>query len=152
MYFNTNMLAPLPAPLANDGLSDTFLSLYAADDVSAAADDIREITLRIVLSDAGAADLPDSGRLDSVLVEGFSHPAPYHNSPPAAGIEKLIEARINNIPLGPATVEEGWLIFDVEAGMLAVGENLVGVRVTHRPPDVRKEILIEKLELHVGYR
>ena len=36
--------------------------------------------------------------------------------------------------------------------MLAVGENLVGVRVTHRPPDVRKEILIEKVELHVRYR
>lgn len=152
MYFNTNMLAPLPTPLANDGLSDTFLSLYVADDVSAATDDMREITLRIVLSDTGAADLPDSGRLDSVLVEGFSHPAPYHNSPPATGIEKLIEARINNIPLGPATVEEGWLIFAVEAGMLAVGENLVGVRVTHRPPDLRKEILIEKLELHVRYQ
>ncbi len=151
MYFNTNMLAPLPAPLASDGMSDTFLSLYVSDDVGAATDDIHEITLRVLLSDASAEDLPDSGRLDSVLVEGFSHPAPYHNSPPAKGMENLIEVRVNNSPLGPAHIEEGWLVFTVEPRTVAVGENLVGVRVTSRPGDAGDEIVIEKLELHLRY-
>jgi len=88
---------------------------------------------------------------DGVLVEGFSHPAPYYNSPPAKGSEKLIEARLNNIPLGPATVEAGWLIFSVDPRQLAEGDNLVGVRVASRPPEARGEILIEKLELHLRY-
>ena len=152
MYFNTNMFAPLPVPLANDGKSDTFLTLYVADDVSAAADDIKEITLRIVLTDAAAKGLPDSRRLNTVAVADFNHPTPYRNNPPAKGIEKLIETRVNNSPLGPARVEDGWLVFGLEPRMLALGENLVGVRVTSRPHDARDEIVIEKLELHVCYR
>ena len=35
MYFNTNMFAPLPTPLANDGKADTLLPLFVADDVNA---------------------------------------------------------------------------------------------------------------------
>ena len=152
MYFNTNMFAPLPAALANDGRSDTLLSLYVADDVGAVADSIREITLQIVLSDSSAEDLPDSGRFDRVLVADFAHSTPYQNSPLAKGSERLIETRINNIPLGPAAVKEGWLIFPVDPRQLAAGDNLVGVRVTSRPPSTRGEIVIEKLELHVRYR
>ena len=152
MYFNTNMFAPLPTPLANDGKADTLLPLYVADDVNAVADNIGEITLRIVLSDSATKELPDSRRLETVVVADFAHATPYRNSPPASGIERLIEARINNSPLGPARVKDGWLVFAVEPRMLAVGENLVSVRVTARPPDSHEEILIEKLELHVRYR
>jgi hypothetical protein len=151
MYFNTNMFAPLPAPLVNDGQSDTFLSLHVADDVNAAADSVREITLQLVLSDPAASNLPNSQRLERVVVADFAHPTPYGNSSPAKGIERRIEARINNSPLGPARVKDGWLVFAVEPGMLAVGDNLVGMRVTSRPPGVLEEILVEKLELHVRY-
>ena len=85
----------------------------------------------------------------------------------AKGIERLIEVRINNILLGPATIAAGdlvlmqagddvqegmgWLAFPVDPRQLAVGENLVGVRVTSRPAEVREEIIIERLELHVDY-
>ncbi len=152
MYFNTNMFAPLPMPLANDGKVDTLLPLFVADDVNAVADSIREITLRIVLSDSAAKVLPDSRRLQTVVVADFAHATPYRNRPPASGIERLIEARINNSPLGPARVKDGWLVFAVEPWQLAAGDNLVGVRVTARPPDAGEEIFIEKLELHVRYR
>ena len=71
--------------------------------------------------------------------------------PPAKGVENLIEVRINNLLLGPARVATGWLVFPVQPRQLAVGDNLVGVRVTERPPDVRDQISIEKLELHLKY-
>ena len=34
MYFNTNMFGPLPAPLDNDGVVDTLLTIAVADDVT----------------------------------------------------------------------------------------------------------------------
>ena len=90
----------------------------------AIADKLDTLTLRILLSDpAGQA-----------LTEG------------------LIEVRINNLLLGPARVEGGWLAFPVRPVELAAGDNLVGVRVTNRLPDSRDQISIEKLELHVNYR
>ena len=122
-YFCTNMFAPLPAALANDGKADTLRTLKVADDVNAAADKIKEITLRMAITDA------------------------------AKGAEnQTIEVRINNILLGPARIEAGWLVFPVEPRQLAVGDNLVGVRVVRRPPGVPGQISIEKLELHVDYR
>ena len=43
-------------------------------------------------------------------------------------------------------------MFAVQPKFLAVGDNLVGVQVTERPVDIRGQILIEKLEVHLGYR
>ena len=123
-YGLTNMFAPLPAPLANDGKADTLLTLKVADDVNAAADTIEALNLRVLLSDPAGQALT----------------------------AELIEVRINNLLLGPGRVEAGWLVFPVEPIQLAVSDNLVGVRVTNRPPEVREEIHIEKLELHVDYR
>lgn len=171
MYFNTNMFGALPASLANDGKADTLLTLYVADDVNTAARRIRRLVLRMGLSDPAAAALPATKRLEEIVVGNQGRPgAPnmaYRNTPPAKGIERLIEVRINNILLGPATIEGGdlvlmqagddfqegmgWLAFPVDPRQLAVGENLVGVRVTSRPAEVREEIIIERLELHVDY-
>ena len=123
MYFLTCMFAPLPTPLANDGKADTLLTLAVADDVQAASDRLEELTLRILLSNLGGQSLT----------------------------EDLIEVRVNNLLLGPARVEESWLVFPADPRQLAVGDNLVGVRVAQRPPDVREEIMIEKVELHVRY-
>jgi len=154
MYFNTNMFACLPVPLANDGKADTLLTLTVADNVPAAAKRVKDISLRMVLSDPAAQGMPEVERLEPVVVANFARPTPdgcAHNIPVAKGIEKLIEARINNIPLGPAWVEDRWLVFPVESQQLAVGDNLVGVRVTQRSPQIYEEILIEKLELYVEY-
>jgi hypothetical protein len=45
----------------------------------------------------------------------------------------------------------GWLAFDVAPNQLAKGNNLVGVRVTSRPAEVREKLMIERLELHINY-
>ena len=57
MYFLSNMLAPLPATLADDGMADTLLTLQVADDVNAATETIEKITLRLLLSDPAAKGL-----------------------------------------------------------------------------------------------
>ena len=152
MYFNTNMFGSLPAPLDNDGKVDTLLKIAVADDVDAEADCVGRITLRLLLSDPEAENLPEDQRLQSVTVATIGHPGTLQNTPAAKGIEDQIEVRINNILLGTPTVEEGWLVFAVQPKFLAVGDNLVGVRVTERPADVHHQILIEKLEVHLEYR
>ena len=153
MYFNSNMFAPLPTTLASDGKADTLLTLAVADDMNAAADRIKEITLRLAISDAAAENLPDSERLEAPAEDSLPPHVGYklRSMPPAKGVENLIEVRINNLLLGPARVATGWLVFPVQPRQLAVGDNLVGVRVTERPPDVRDQISIEKLELHLKY-
>ena len=152
MYFNTNMFGPLPASIDNKGEVDTLLTIAVADDADTGADRIDRITLRLLLSDPGAENLPDDQRLHPVTVATIGHPGTLENIPAAAGIEDQIEVRVNNILLGVPTVEEGWLVFAVQPKFLAVGENLVGVRVIERPADAQDQILIEKLEVHLEYR
>ena len=166
MYFNTNMFGQLPAPLDNDGVVDTLLTIAVADDVAAEADSVDQITLRLLLSDPEAPPLPpckrgerggpqaegEDQRLQSVTVATIGHPGTLQNVPAAKGIENQIEVRINNILLGTPTVLEGWLVFAVQPKFLAVGDNLVGIRVTERSTDAQGQILIEKLELHLAYR
>ena len=82
----------------------------------------------------------------------IGHPGTLQNIPAAKGIEDQIEVRVNNILLGTPKAEEGWLVFAVQPKFLAVGDNLVGVRVTERPADAQHQILIEKLEVHIEYR
>lgn len=142
MYFQTNMLAALPAGLAEDGKQDTLLTLNVADDVSAALEEIDQITLRIAVSDE-AGEAPSVGdRLEE--------------------IGSRVEARLNNILLDAPHTEavetpegdafKNWLIFAVAPCYLAVGANLVGVRLSQQLPSLFGRIQIEKLELHVRYK
>jgi len=149
MYFNTNMFAPLPAPLDNAGKADTLLTLYAGDDVMSAGKKLKSLRLHLLLSDPEATDLADDERLQAVRV------APRRfldHMPPAKGIEKSIEVRLNNLSLGEGRIEAGWIVFDVKPVQLALGENLVGIRVKSRPKDARQPLIVEKLELHMRYR
>ena len=152
MYFNTNMFGQLPAPIDNNGVVDTLLTIAVADDVAAEADRVDQITLRLLLSDPEAENLPDDQRLQSVTVATIGHPDTLQNIPSDKGIEYQIEVRVNNILLETPTVEEGWLVFVVQPKFLAVGDNLVGLRVTERSADAQHQILIEKLEIHLEYR
>ncbi len=142
MYFQTNMLAALPAGLAEDGGEDTLLTLNVADDVNAALEEIDQITLRIAVSDE-AGEAPSVGdRLEE--------------------IGSRVEARLNNILLDAPHTEavetpegdafKNWLIFAVAPCYLAVGANLVGVRLSQQLPSLFGRIQIEKLELHVRYK
>ncbi len=158
-FGNTNMLCPLPAPLDNACKADTLLMLYVADDVNAAADRVRRLTLHVLLNDPAAAVLPDRSRLPIVIIrdckvplrDGGPLPENIPNIPPAKGIEKQFEVRINNLLLDPPRVEDGWLIFKVRPAQFAVGQNLLGLRLTQRDASAADAMLIEKVELHVKY-
>ena len=153
MYFNTNMFAPLPARLANDGKADTLLTVYVGDDVASEAERIEGIIVRVLLSDPEASEFPEEQRLKQVNVATIGH-ADRHlpNYPPARGIESVIELRLNNALLGNPVEDRGWLVFTTQPDQFAVGSNLVGMRVTERPPDASREIAVEKLEVQVRYR
>ena len=152
MYFNTNMFGQLPAPLDNDSKVDTLLTITVADNVDTEVERVDRITLRLLLSDLEAENLTDDERLRPVTVATIGHPGTLQNTPAAKGIEDQIEVRVNNILLGTPRIEEGWLTFAVEPKFLAVGDNLVGLRVTERSADAQHQILIEKLEVHLEYR
>ena len=141
MYFQTNMLASLPAALEGDGKEDRLLTLNVADDVNAASTEIDQITLRIAISDEAGEALSLDERLET--------------------LGSRVEVRLNNILLDaphPETVEtsnetfKNWLIFAVKPGYLAVGANLVGVGLKQQLPAAFGHIQIEKVELHVCYR
>ena len=143
MYFQTNMLASLPAALGGDGKEDTLLTLSVADDVNAAsAAAIDQITLRIAISDEAGEALSVDERLEEIGAR--------------------VEVRLNNILLDTPRTEtveapkvdafKNWLIFIVAPRYLAVGANLVGVRLSQQLPVVFDHVQIEKLELHIRYR
>ena len=101
MYFQTNMLASLPAALEGDGKEDTLFILNVADDVNAASEEINQITLRIAISDESGKALSVDERLEM--------------------LGSRVEVRLNNILLDaphPEAVEtpegdafKNWLIF-----------------------------------------
>ena len=59
--------------------------------------------------------------------------------------------RFNNVPLGKPVIEHGWLVYPVQPQVVALGENLVGLRVIGVRAASGDEIVLEKLELHVKY-
>ncbi len=164
-FQNTNMLAQLPARLDNGGRADTHVKLLVGDDLVAEAARIKDITLRMILHDAAVGEPieilnsstkpapPDEGRIERALISLFKNINHLYNSPPRKGIEKRLQVRINNLLLGEADVEAGWLVFrGLDPDVFAVGTNLVSVRINSRPPAVRAAMTIEKLELDVDYR
>ena len=153
MYYLTNMLAPLPDRLANDGRADTHLFVAVGDDVVADADTIQRITVAVLLSDPEAKDLSASQRLETFHMASHDQPKSRRpNVAPRKGIEEHIELRLNNILLGPASIERGWLVYQADPNQFAVGRNLVGLRVTQRSADAKSELIVEMLEVRVDYR
>ena len=168
-YHNSNMLSQLPKQVADDPKTDTMIRLYVGDDINAEIDHVHSIVLRILLHDSANGDyvhLPksspppqsDSATIDRVVIrdwliperEGKQDPTYLYNSPPRKGIEDQIAVRINNVPLSPARVESGWLVFAVNGTALALGDNLVGI--SHNSQNASgSDMVLEKLELHVEY-
>lgn len=152
MYFNTNMFEPLAANIDNSGKVDTLLKIYVADDVALHSEKLASLTLRLLLSDLAAASLPPDRRLESTVVATIGHSDDgIRNIPPEKRIGSQVEVRLNNLLFPEPTAEGAWLVFEAEPRAFAVGENLVGIRMTERSEEVSQEICIEKLEVHVRY-
>ena len=149
------MFAPLPAKLDNSGKVDALFFIHIADDISGAADRVRDIGIRLLLSDPAAEGLPASGRLKKVTYPGARFSDSHilgrtYNLPPRRGIETHTELRLNNMLLAVPTVREGWLVFNARPRQFAVGKNLLSLRVTGRDREV-PPLLIEMLEVHLDY-
>lgn len=152
-YGNSNMLAQLPAALDNNCKVDTLITLFVGDDLSTESEYIGSITLRVLLNDPATIELPDEQKIDRADIRRARPITQLYNSPPARGIETRIELRLNNALLEKTAVKRGWLVFrNLRPELFAVGDNLVGVRLTARVPASSDAILIEKLEVRVSYR
>ena len=128
MYFQTNMRAPLPVAMADDGKTDALLILDVADAID--ADAIDHLTLRIAISTALPLDeLPIRIRINNIPLD---------------------TGRAETITTADAF--QDWLVFAVPPQTLALGANLVGVGLDPLAPDFDGPSQIEKLELHVRYK
>lgn len=164
-FLNTNMLAQLPAALDDRGKADTLLRLWVADPLGQESEDIRDISLRLILHDAAAGphiekmntsvkpEPPGPNRMPRALIALFKRINHLYNSSPPDDIGKRIEVRINNLLLEEPVEQDGWLVFPgLDPETFAQGTNLVGVRVTGRPAHAAEPLFVEKLELQVDYR
>ncbi|MDP7741894.1 MAG: hypothetical protein QGF67_10660, partial [Lentisphaeria bacterium] len=89
-----NMLATLPAPIDNDGRTDTLLVLNVADPLD--PEQLEAVELRLLLSDPAAAGLLDGQRLATVTIATIGHAGNgLLNVPPATGVEAHIQMRVN---------------------------------------------------------
>ncbi len=153
MYHNSNMVAQLPARLGNHASGTTFVHLNIGDDVNADASHVDAIRLRVLLSDPFNKDLPAEQCIEPAIARPTVYSGDEHVTVPITKqLVKRVELRLNNIHLGQAAVEKGWLTFSVKPEQLAVGENLVRVRLRGADNDTDEPITIEKLELKVSYR
>jgi hypothetical protein len=152
MYANTNMQAPLPSELDHQGKADTLLSMYLADDLRAEAEHVDNISLHVLLNDPSTHSLPDDRKIQRALIRHFRKVDFLYNSPPRKNIAQRLEVRVNNILLDRPNIREGWLVYDqLSPRVFAVGNNLIGLLLKGRDPELRVPVLIEKLELHVNY-
>ena len=141
-FANSNLLAPLPAKLGQHGKGLTYLKL----DVAELGD---EVTLRVLFSDPGAE--VETIPVGSTLYRYGN--GNYRVRPLGKSAVREIELRLNNVRLGTAEVrEDGWLEWDVDAKVLAPGENLLCFRALGLEVGRAESISIECVELDVGPR
>jgi len=154
MYFNTNMLAPLPVTLNNNSKIDTFLHLSIEEDLLLDTSHLKSLSLKILLSDNSAKKSSMDQRLNKVKIATIGHAnGGLFNIPPYKKIKDLIQVRLNNLHLGRPIVQKGWLLFSqVSPEFFAVGKNLIGISLAGSSPEQKDQIIIEKLEVHVRYK
>ena len=152
MYANTNMFAPLPAPLDVEGKADTLLTVYVADNLKRHSFRIQSVGLRILLSDAATAQWPAGEKIPRAVIRVWRGRDFLYNSPPLKGVENQLEVRLNNALLDAGEVKKGWLVFRPRPNQFARGNNVLGLRLEKRVPKSPMPILVEKVEVDVRYK
>ncbi len=148
-YFNHNRDAPLPQALANDGRPAS-LALHSGDPVRSDADHVSQVSVRVVLFGAREGD-GFAARLNGVPLrlrhrdDAWHDPQIFSPAPqPASGGSGCYQVNPEQKLV--------CLEFAVAPGLCRLGENRVEVSIVERTPYVCTDIMLEKLELHVGYR
>jgi len=115
-----------------------------------------EARLRLLISDESSS-LPgsDTDRIEQGLIR--RHPYSLDGLwtvPLSRRIAEKLEVRINNIRVTLGGIEEGWLVYAVQAVQLATGPNLLTLKLDDEDEEIGLEndrksisISIEKIEL-----
>ena len=72
------------------------------------------------------------------------------NEPPAPQIAQQLGVRINNCLLQSWHLVDGWLVYDVNPAAVAIGDNLIGLRIEGRGAGFAP-VSVEKIELLIRY-
>ena len=150
-YQNTNMLGQLPMVLDNLGLVDALIRLRISDDFAAEVERIEGLTLRVLFSDPETENLPEHHKIDTAPINPFWDRPQLFTSPVRKDMIDSLQVRLNGALLDRVTVDAGWVIFDTNPKLFAVGINLVGILVTGRDSQ-EMPMTVEKIEAHVEYR
>lgn len=149
-YANRNHTAPLPATLTNYGRPLT-LTVRICDDVARLAEQLRAVTLRVVLLGARQDDQVEvrfnNMPLDPALRDPQWKDCQIHSPGPQP----------NTCRLWPAEVDPNQRLLRLEyllpPGVCKLGENQVSIRILDRAPYASGEDLaVEKVEVHVAYQ
>jgi len=148
-YFGRNDTAPLPAMLSSEGEAIK-LRVRVCDDLSAHAEKVRSVLLRVILFGATKEDeieaqvngvklplsLADAEWKDRLI---FS-PRPQRNSGAADYVKVNPKQRLLRLD------------YDIDPASCKVGENLIAVRVKSRAGgNESAQVKLEKAEIHVHY-
>jgi hypothetical protein len=158
-YKNSSAFAQLPLRISDDPDDETYVFLQVADDPvgyrrapDAVAQDVARLELRVLLSDAAAADTPWESRIHSEPVRIAMLGRRDFSEPPARTILEQLRVRINGVILDRPGAREGWLVYNLKPVQLACGSNVVAFKLNGRSPDLHDGITLEKLEIAVAYK
>jgi hypothetical protein len=147
-YFNRNDDAPLPLALRHDG-TPLPLSIRLSDPVAGDAEQVQTLLLRAVLFEARAGDELDAsfnGVPVTRVAQDFAWQDPQIFSPqpqpPSGGNGQYVVNPDQQLLR---------LDFAIPPELCRVGLNEAAVTVRDRLPYCSTEIVLEKLEVHVGY-
>ena len=167
-YANTNMLAQLPIPLSADDKVDTLLKINIGDDVNTHYEKVDKVQVKVLLHDfnkeylkiprMSLAPKETKNQIQPAIIREFLIPlrpgkdneTVLYNNPVSKDTDKYLQMRINNILTPLPRINSGWFVFDVSPKHFALGENLIGLRLTNK--NSKQNIMIEKLEVHISYK
>lgn len=124
-YANTSAFAQLPKELSNNPSDEAYVFVQVGDDVNALASDIEQLELRVLLTDAA------------------KNPAP---------VVDQLRLRINGVIMDPPRVSDGWLVYKLKPVYLALGSNVVALKLNGRDPQAKERISVEKMAIDVRYK
>jgi hypothetical protein len=156
-YKNSSAFAQLPRVLSTTSIdedgqpTETYIAIMVGDDMDAHADVVKRVQMKVLLSDPAAEGTPWEDRIHTEPVVICTHSSRDHAQPPARDIQHGLRARINGILLDEPRIQEGWLVYDLKPVQLALGKNIVALRLGDGRGDAGDQMTVEKLEIQVKY-